>query len=116
MKITTDTTFTDFESVQRQAYEAAILRAVAQVEAARELLEGARSGGHQTEFWARAVEFAEAEEAARRRAFSLWRRRDRNAALRAFDFTRALSGATSRHLNALERSDERALIGRSGGR
>lgn len=106
MKITAHTTFPQLESAQRQAHEAAVLRAVAQVEAARELLVAATERGHQTDFWREALEHAEAEETRARRAFTNWQRRDVNAARRAFNFARALCAKTEQHFNELEKADE----------
>lgn len=106
MKITTNTTFAQVETAQRQGHEAAVLRAVAQVEAARELLEAATERGHgQLDFWRDALEHAEAEEAGARRRFALWQRRDRNAARRAFDFSRALSSRTVARVAQMEREE-----------
>lgn len=83
MKITTETTFAQLESAQRQAHEAAVLRAQAQGEAARELLTAATERGHQTDFWREALSHAEAEEVRSHRAFANWQRRDKGAARRA---------------------------------
>ncbi len=77
MKITNETTFAQLESAQRQPHEAAVLRAQAQTEAARELLTAATERGHERlDFWREALEHAEAEEARSRRAFTNWQRRD----------------------------------------
>jgi len=81
------------------------LRAQAQTEAARELLEAATERGHQTDFWREALEHAEAEEARARRAFANWQRRDHAAARRAFDFSRALPSRTVAHVAQMEQEE-----------
>lgn len=104
MKITPDTTFAQLEGAQRRAHEAAILRATAQTEAARELLERATANGTDPTFWGDALEFAEAHEASARRAFAKWQQRDRMKAHRAHEFSRALLGATYKQLQKAEAS------------
>jgi len=106
MKITPQTSFAQLESAQRQAHEAAVLRAQAQTEAARELLAAATERGHgRLDFWREALEHAEAEEARARRAFANWQRRDHAAARRAFDFSRALSSRTVAHVAQMEQEE-----------
>jgi len=91
--------FAQVEAVQRKRHGAAILRAEAQTEAARELLEAAiQRDPTTTDFWTRAVDFADAEEAAARRAFARWQERDRFADWRAFRFRRALENKTANRL------------------
>lgn len=106
MKITADTTFAQVETAQRQRLESAVERAAAQAETARELLTKAERQGHETGFWARAVEFAEAEEARARRTFAKWQHRDRQASRRAFDFSRDLCAGTQTRLNAQRMREE----------
>lgn len=102
MNIKTHPTFAQVETAQRQAHEAAIFRAVAQVEAARELLDQATESGHKRlDFWREALEHAEEQEARARRAFAQWQRRDQYAARRAFDFSVALFPKTAQRLAKL---------------
>lgn len=109
MKITPDTSFAQVEAAQRRAHKNAILRAVAQVNAARELLDLATERGvARLDFWTEALEHAEAEEARARRVFAQWERRDRNADRRAFEFRRALSGRAALHFARLEQANEPA--------
>lgn len=107
MKISPDTTFAQVETAQRQRLESAVERAAAQVETARELLTKAERQGHETGFWARAVEFAENNEARTRRAFAKWQHRDREVTRRAFDFSRALCAGTQTCLTAQRMREER---------
>lgn len=96
-------TLTQWESAQRQAHESAILQATAQVEAARLLLEQATAGGHETDFWRDALEWADDEEAQIRRASAKWSSRDREAHRRAFGFALALRERTTHHLAQMEK-------------
>lgn len=96
--------FADVQSLQRQGFEARVRRAVAQVEAARELLEQAETNGHKTAFWEAALVWAEGEEAKARHAFANWQKRDHGEARAAFDFAVALAARSRVHQQALEKS------------
>jgi hypothetical protein len=102
MKITTNTTFAESERDKRQAHENAILCAQAQTEAAREILEKAIAHGTDPELWRNALDFAEATEAAARRAFAKWQARDRVKAHQTHEFSRLLFQATAKKLEELE--------------
>lgn len=104
MKITPETTFAQVERTQRLAHEHDIARAAAQSEAARELLAKAQAQGHEPDFWQRAVEFAESEEAEARRRLARFERRNRDAARTAHEFKRALSGAAERHFAKMQKA------------
>jgi hypothetical protein len=99
MKITT---FAESERAERQAHENAILCAQAQTEAAREILGKAIAHGTASELWRNALDFAEATEAAARRAFAKWQQRDRVKAHQTHEFPRLLFQATAKKLEELE--------------
>ncbi len=94
--------FARLEIAERNAHESALLRAEAQTEAARQLLEEATANGQDTELWRAALDFAESHEAQARRSFAQWQQRDRAAAFKTHEFARLLFRATAKKLEELE--------------